>query len=333
MARGHSTATLLCCCALTFIVSRLITDLPGLPSPRSGFTRTNVKTTAIARRRTAEVVSRQQKQQELVQAVEKFADKEGKGDDDRVDPPHTEQEQGGIPPRPPIAPGDSGNTFFTNQPFQVLSWYPRIYLFPNFLDKERADHIVYLANQRLAPSSLALRRGEDAKSSRDVRTSQGTFLSRGSDPHGVLAWVEEKVAQLTGLPSAYGEPFNVLRYENGQHYDSHYDVFEPESYGPQASQRMATFLFYLSDVEEGGETIFPLEGRNGLDRLRNIDYRSCDQGYKYKPRLGDAVLFYSMHPNGTFDKHALHGGCPVVKGTKWVATKWIRDRCFSGCTF
>jgi hypothetical protein len=40
---------------------------------------------------------------------------------------------------------------------------------------------------------------------------------------------------------------------------------------------------------------------------------------QYKPRMGDAVLFYSMHPNGTFDKHALHGGCPVIKGTKWVS--------------
>ena len=34
------------------------------------------------------------------------------------------------------------------------------------------------------------------------------------------------------------QPFNVLRYQQGQHYDSHYDVFEPESYGPQASQRV-----------------------------------------------------------------------------------------------
>jgi hypothetical protein len=42
-------------------------------------------------------------------------------------------------------------------------------------------------------------------SSRDVRTSQGTFISRGSDPQGVLAWVEEKAAQVTGLPVNYGE--------------------------------------------------------------------------------------------------------------------------------
>ena len=34
------------------------------------------------------------------------------------------------------------------------------------------------------------------------------------------------------------QPFNVLRYQPGQHYDSHYDIFEPESYGPQASQRV-----------------------------------------------------------------------------------------------
>ena len=54
---------------------------------------------------------------------------------------------------------------------------------------------------------------------------------------------------------------------------------------------------------------------------------------QYQPRKGDALLFYSMHPNGTFDKHALHGGCPGGTGhTKRVATKWIRDKCsFGAC--
>ena len=111
------------------------------------------------------------------------------------------------------------------------------------------------------------------------------------------------------------QPFNILRYQVGQHYDSHYDVFEPESYGPQNSQRvssltgslrlhiracfqslslpavcgltrrrvqMATVLFYLTDVEEGGETVFPLEGKHGMDRLPHIDYRSCKDGYKVR---------------------------------------------------
>jgi prolyl 4-hydroxylase len=35
-----------------------------------------------------------------------------------------------------------------------------------------------------------------------------------------------------------------------------------------------------------------------------------------------------VHPNATLAKRALHGGCPVVRGEKWVATKWIRDKSF-----
>ena len=71
-------------------------------------------------------------------------------------------------------------------------------------------------------------------------------------------------------------------------------------------------LVYLSDVEEGGETSFLLEGKDGLKRLSSIDYKSCSTGIKYKPRAGDALLFWSMYPDHTVDKHSLHGGCPVV---------------------
>lgn len=49
-------------------------------------------------------------------------------------------------------------------------------------------------------------------------------------------------------------------------------------------------------------------------------------GFKYKPRTGDAVLFWATQPNGDIDEHALHGGCPVKKGEKWVATKWLRSK-------
>ena len=41
------------------------------------------------------------------------------------------------------------------------------------------------------------------------------------------------------------------------------DYFDPKDFGPQPSQRIATVLVYLSDVEEGGETVFKREGWGG----------------------------------------------------------------------
>ncbi|KAK1433131.1 hypothetical protein QVD17_10037 [Tagetes erecta] len=116
--------------------------------------------------------------------------------------------------------------------------------------------------------------------------------------------------------------FNVLRYDIGQRYLSHHDTFDPAMYGPQRSQRMASFLLYLSDVEEGGETMFPYGNGESMDA--SYDFKKCI-GLKVKPRKGDGLLFYSLYPNGTIDPTSLHGGCPVIKGQKWVATKWIRN--------
>ena len=229
----------------------------------------------------------------------------------------------------PHAVGVSGNANTTTLDFQVLSWEPHAVLYRNFASVWECDHIKGLAASRLAPSGLALRQGEKPEETKDIRTSSGTFLSRKQDPAGVLLALEKRIADATHVRHEHGEPFNVLRYTPGQKYDSHYDTFDPESYGPQTSQRIASFLLYLTDVEAGGETHFPLEGPNGLERLKNIDYKSCDGGLRVRPRAGDALLFWNVHPNRTFDKRALHGGCPVEKGEKWVATKWIRDKSFA----
>lgn len=232
---------------------------------------------------------------------------------------------------PPKPSGETGMESYVVQPAQLLSVYPRAYLYPRFIDAERAQHIIDLAKNRLGPSGLALKKGHTADNTQDVRTSSGTFLSGSSDPEGVLSWLEHKIALVTGIPAAYGEPFNVLRYDVGQHYDSHLDAFAEQDYGKQYSQRILTLLIYLNDVEEGGETVFLLEGKNGTARERGINYKSCSMGVKIKPRMGDVLLFWSANPDGSLDRHALHGGCPVLKGQKWVATKWIRNKCFGAC--
>ncbi|MEW5303489.1 MAG: hypothetical protein WDW36_006175 [Sanguina aurantia] len=203
--------------------------------------------------------------------------------------------------RPAMPPAASGDPSYHVIPFQILSWYPRIIVFPGFIDKPRCDHIIGLAKTYMYPSGLAYKPGEAGEANQQTRTSSGTFLSAEQDPDGVLGWLEERIAAATHLPAGAGEAYNVLHYQNNQHYDSHYD-------------------------SRGGETVFKQEGREGGNRLIT-DWRNCDDGsYKYKPRLGDAVLFWSVTPDGDLDPRSLHGGCPVKSGNKWVATKWIRAK-------
>lgn len=233
--------------------------------------------------------------------------------------------------RPPVDTGASGSGAYVASVVQVISEHPRIYLYPRFIDDESAHSLVEVAEKRLAPSALALKRGETAEATKEVRTSSGTFMDTTDDPSGALARMEERIAALTMLPRAYGETWNVLRYDKTQHYHSHYDAFPEEDYGKQRSQRIATVLIYLTDVEEGGETTFLLEGEGGLKHLSHIDYTSCNAtGIRVKPRKGDAVVFWSAFPDGSIDKHALHGGCPVIQGTKWAAVKWLRNKCIAG---
>ncbi|GMN34425.1 hypothetical protein TIFTF001_004675 [Ficus carica] len=219
--------------------------------------------------------------------------------------------------------GETGDDSITTIPFQVLSWNPRALYFPNFATAEQCESIISMAEPGLRPSSLALRKGETEESTKGIRTSSGVFISASEDKTGVLDVIEEKIARATMIPRTHGEAFNILRYELDQRYNSHYDAFSSTEYGPQKSQRVASFLLYLSDVQEGGETMFPFE--NGLNMNGNYDFEECI-GLKVKPQKGDGLLFYSLFPNGTIDPTSLHGSCPVIRGEKWVATKWIRDQ-------
>ncbi len=229
------------------------------------------------------------------------------------------------PPAPPIATTPSTTITATIRTLSPTA--PRAFLWPGALSAADADALVAVAGPRLTPSTLALRPGESAEEKAGIRTSEGVFMTPKDDPSGVLARASALAAAVTGIPPSHQEAFNLLRYRPGARYEAHYDSFAVDGYGPQASARVATVLFYLSDVAAGGETVFPLAGPAGAARLAAgtpVDYKACE-GLAVRPRKGDALLFYSAHPNGSADSQALHGGCPVRGGEKWVATLWMRD--------
>ncbi|XP_016180059.1 probable prolyl 4-hydroxylase 7 isoform X2 [Arachis ipaensis] len=155
----------------------------------------------------------------------------------------------------------------------------------------------------------------------EVRTSSGMFLGKGQDE--VVAAIEARIAAWTFLPIENGESIQILHYENGQKYEPHFDYFHDKANQIMGGHRIATVLMYLSNVEKGGETIFP-NAEAKESQPKDESWSECaHKGYAVKPEKGDALLFFSLHLDATTDSRSLHGSCPVIEGEKWSATKWI----------
>ncbi|XP_062106734.1 probable prolyl 4-hydroxylase 7 [Humulus lupulus] len=206
-----------------------------------------------------------------------------------------------------------------------LSWNPRAFLYKGFLSEEECDHLINLAKDKLEKSMVA--DNESGKSiMSEVRTSSGMFLQKSQDK--IVADIEARIAAWTFLPQENGESMQILHYENGEKYEPHFDYFHDKANQELGGHRVATVLMYLSNIAKGGETIFPnSEGK--LTQPKDDSLSECAKnGYAVKPYKGDALLFFSLHPDSTTDPSSLHGSCPVIEGEKWSATKWIHVRSF-----
>ncbi|XP_024522657.1 prolyl 4-hydroxylase 1 isoform X1 [Selaginella moellendorffii] len=228
---------------------------------------------------------------------------------------------------------------------EVLNWSPRIILLHKFLSAEECDYLIAIAGPRLAKSTVvdtSTGKGIESK----VRTSTGMFLSNYDRRYPMIQAIERRIAVYSMIPVENGELLQVLRYEPNQYYKPHHDYFSDQFNLKRGGQRVATVLMYLSDVEEGGETIFPSVQCLLLKMLYMYSFLSiflfpkvgdgeCEcggelrKGLCVKPRKGDAILFWSAALDGNVDSNSLHGGCSVLRGEKWSATKWLRQSRFS----
>ncbi|CAA7391456.1 unnamed protein product [Spirodela intermedia] len=204
---------------------------------------------------------------------------------------------------------------------EVVSWEPRAFVYHNFLSAEECEYLIEMAKPRMIKSTVVDSKTGKSMDSR-VRTSSGMFFSRGQDK--VIRAIEKRIADFTFIPVEHGEGLQVLHYEVGQKYEPHFDYFQDEFNTKNGGQRMATLLMYLSDVEEGGETIFPTVKVNSSTLPHYKELSECGRrGLAVKPKRGDALLFWSMRPDASLDPASLHGACPVIKGNKWSCTKWM----------
>ena len=97
------------------------------------------------------------------------------------------------------------------------------------------------------------------------------------------------------------EMYQVGNYPIGGHYSPHFDYLQ-NSAGP-IGDRIATVLLYLNDVEQGGATVFP------------------ELKVRVEATKGAGLFWFNIHKNETENPLTLHGGCPVIRGEKWVSNK------------
>ncbi|WP_199099064.1 2OG-Fe(II) oxygenase [Dyella sp. ASV21] len=182
---------------------------------------------------------------------------------------------------------------------------PIVRTLEGLLTGEECDQLIGEASPRLA---RALTVDVDGRHQVDQRrTSQGMFFRIGETP--LVERIEQRIADLLQVPVSHGEGLQILHYLPGQEYEPHFDWFNPEQPGFSAvtargGQRIASVVMYLNTPEEGGGTGFPRIGLT-VTALR-----------------GSAVYFAYE----TGDDSSLHAGLPVIKGEKWIATKWLRER-------
>jgi prolyl 4-hydroxylase len=179
----------------------------------------------------------------------------------------------------------------------VLHEAPLVMKFDRLLSDEECERLIEEAAPRLKESKLANRVISD------YRTSRGMFFGENENPF--IHRIEKRIAQLMHVPIEHAEGLQVLHYGPGQEYRAHHDFFKADS--PAAkNNRISTLVVYLNDVEEGGETVFPL-----LD-------------LKVKPKRGSALYFEYFYNEPSLNDLTLHSSVPVVRGEKWVATQWMR---------
>jgi prolyl 4-hydroxylase len=180
-----------------------------------------------------------------------------------------------------------------------------LFIVRGFLDPRQCAALAERIDARRRPSEIA-----DDIGIANYRTSETCDLD-SKDP--VVAEVEQRIAELLGLSLGASEPLQGQRYAAGQEFKPHTDTFEPGGYDfyvhtAGSGQRTWTAMVYLNQPEEGGATRFKAIGKT------------------IQPEAGKLLAWNNLLPDGRPNPATLHQGMKVRKGTKYVLTKWFRQR-------
>lgn len=180
-----------------------------------------------------------------------------------------------------------------------------LFIRKGFLEPELCAAIIAKIDADRRPSTVSDHNGDDL-----FRTSETCDLPY--DDADVVE-VDRRITELTGLDPRHGEPMQGQRYAVGQEFKGHTDYFEPRGVDFQkfcsvSGQRTWTVMIYLNDVDGGGATRF-----KAIDKI-------------VQPETGKLLAWNNLRPDGRTNPSTIHHGMKVRAGTKYVITKWFRER-------
>jgi len=184
-----------------------------------------------------------------------------------------------------------------------LSQSPQVTLFPKLLTPTECEYLRRVADPGFQPSVVI-----DVKTGRDyadpIRTSDGSTMHWLIEDPAVHA-LNRRLAAAAGVGAEQGEPLQILRYRPEQQYRSHMDFVPGVD-----NQRVLTALVYLNEGYGGGETSF------------------VKTGLAVKGATGDAIVFRNAGVDRRAEPMSEHAGLPVTSGTKFLASRWMRESRF-----
>lgn len=196
-------------------------------------------------------------------------------------------------------------------PGTTLNEAPLVRQFPRFVDAAACAWLIERARDKLRPA-LTYREDDPSEVPNETRTNSiGVFSLACIDFVNVL--VQYRMAAVCGMSIDNFEGPTVLHYEVGQQITDHYDHVNPripayEQEMKTRGERLITFLVYLNDDYEGGETDFP------------------KLGVRHKGRRGDGLFFVNALPSAEPDPRMLHAGRPPASGEKWLVSQFMREK-------
>jgi len=290
---------------------------------------------------------------------------------------------------------------------ETLSIEPRVFKIYNFFTEDETDFLIENA-LTITEDAYRLKRSSTGTNGYTVdtyRTSDNAF-DTSSD---VAMALKKRCFELLGMRpynEHWADGLQILRYNTTTAYINHLDYIEAETddhdwdSAAHGTNRFATILLYMSDVDDGGETFFPdaeewfvsnetspdfavcedstvgndsdSDGPKLKDCVSSVVQKGCQDPSQYghimqasdddalakaetsryldeknishlfrqnswqrrmvqhcrskmavKPMKAQAVLFYSQKRLGEMDHASIHGGCPVLQGSKWAANLWV----------